>query len=95
MIYPSLGIKVQGNNYSNLKTDASLSLAIGGAGGGFVGTDAAYLPDQNFLKDVVGIVSNDTTVIACTKAGAATSIGFVAAQTSQNLIHSAGKNWTD
>ena len=41
--------------YDNSKTDASLSVAIGGATGFFVGTDTAYLPDQNFLIKAVGI----------------------------------------
>lgn len=39
-------------DYRNLKNDASLSAAIGGATAVFVGTDTAYNPDQNWLKDV-------------------------------------------
>lgn len=95
MIYPSLGLKVEPASYSNLKKDASLSLAIGAAGGGFVGTDAIYHPDENFLKDIVGVLPHDSTLVACSKAGTATSIGFVAVQTAQNISYHADKNWTD
>lgn len=95
MVYPKLGLQVEPNNYKNLKNDASLSLSIGAAGGGFVGTDAVYLPEQNFLKDVVGVNGADSTALACTKAGSATSIGFIAAQSVQNVSYSKGKNWTD
>lgn len=95
MVYPSLGLKVEPASYSNLKKDASLSLAIGAAGGGFVGTDALYHPDENFLKDVVGVLPYDSTLVACSKAGTATSIGFVAVQTAQNVSYHQNKNWTD
>jgi len=95
MALPKLGLQVAPNNYSNLKNDASLSLSIGAAGGGFVGTDVAYLPEQNFLAPAVGVQASDSIALACTKAGSATSIGFLAAQTAQNLAYSPTKNWTD
>lgn len=41
--------------FENSRTDKSLSLAIGGATGFFVGTDTAYLPAENFLIGAVGI----------------------------------------
>jgi hypothetical protein len=46
---------IQEPTYENSKTDTSLSVAIGGATGFFVGTDTAYLPDQNMLINIVGI----------------------------------------
>ena len=94
-VFPTLGLAVAPASYKNLKDDASLSLAIGGAGGGFVGTDVAYLPDQNFLKSVVGVEAGDSVAIACSKAGGATSLGFLAVQSAQNVAYPAGKNWTD
>lgn len=95
VVYPTLGLAVAPASYKNLKNDASLSLAIGGAGGGFVGTDINYLPGQNFLKDLVGVDAADSVSVACTKAGSATSLGFLAVQSVQNVGHGAGKNWTD
>jgi len=94
-VYPSLGVKVAPNDYSNLKTDTSLSLSIGAACGGFVGTDTVYLPEQNFLKDFVGVDGADSTLTQMKKAGSATSIGFAVAQTTQNLTYAPKKNWTD
>jgi uncharacterized membrane protein YfcA len=94
-VYPNLGLRVAPNNYSNLKTDTSLSFSIGAACGGFVGTDAVYLPEQNFLKEIVGIEGADPTLTQMKKAGSATSIGFAVAQTGQNLTYAPKKNWVD
>jgi hypothetical protein len=74
--------------YENSKTDASLSVAIGGATGFFVGTDTAYLPDQNFLIHLVGIQEGTSDMVAST-------LGFVSAQTTMNLIYPRGKCWND
>jgi hypothetical protein len=41
--------------HENQNNDASLSVAIGGTTGFFVGTDAAYLLEQNWLIGAVGI----------------------------------------
>lgn len=82
-------------SYENSKTDTSLSLAIGGATGFFVGTDAAYLPDQNFLIDVVGIADGTPDLTGCAIAGTSTGMGFLAAQTPMNLAFPAGKSWND
>mmetsp|Transcript_12411 Transcript_12411/g.24811 ORF Transcript_12411/g.24811 Transcript_12411/m.24811 type:complete len:319 (+) Transcript_12411:81-1037(+) len=81
--------------YENSKTDKSLSAAIGGATGFFVGTDTAYLPAQNFLFDVVGIHDATPQLMGCAIAGTSTGLGFVAAQTTLNAIYPAGKLWND
>merc|ERR1712232_939916 len=77
---------VEGPTYENSKNDASLSVAIGGATGFFVGTDAAYLPDQNFLIDVVGIKDGTPDLTGCAIAGTSTAMGFITDQTVENLI---------
>jgi len=81
--------------YDNSKNDASLSVAIGGATGFFVGTDAAYLPDQNFLIDVVGITDSVPQLQGCAIAGTSTSLGFMATQTGMNFAFPAKKCWND
>ena len=80
----------------NLKDDIKLSAAIGGAAGGFVGTDTAYLNGVgNPLESIVGVYPNDSELVQMTKAGASTSIGFIVTQTAQNVIDGKDKNWTD
>ncbi len=81
--------------YANSKNDASLSVAIGGATGFFVGTDAAYLPDQNFLIDVVGIPDGTPDLAGCAIAGSSTALGFATCQTGFNVVFPAGKCWND
>ena len=81
--------------YENSKNDLSLSVAIGGATGFFVGTDAAYLPDQNFLINVVGIQPGTPDLVGCAIAGSSTSLGFMTAQSGFNVIFPAGKCWND
>lgn len=82
-------------SYENSKTDTSLSVAIGGATGFFVGTDAAYLPDQNFLINVVGIQDGTPDLVGCAIAGSSTSLGFLTTQSLFNVIYPAGKCWND
>lgn len=86
---------VEEPTYENSKDDASLSVAIGGATGFFVGTDAAYLPEQNFLIGVVGIGDNVPDLTGCAIAGTSTAMGFATAQTGLNLIFPKGKCWND
>ena len=81
--------------FENSVTDRSLSVAIGGATGFFVGTDAAYLPSQNFLINVVGIHDATPALAGCAIAGASTSLGFMSAQTALNVVYPAGKLWND
>lgn len=82
-------------SYENSKTDASLSIAIGSATGFFVGTDALYLPDQNFLIDLVGIPDGTPDLKGCIIAGTSTSLGFGATQSVFNVIYPKDKCWND
>lgn len=86
---------VEEPTYENSKNDASLSCAIGGATGFFVGTDAAYLPDQNFLIDFVGIQDGTPDLAGCAIAGTSTSMGFLASQSVFNIVYPTGKCWND
>jgi len=81
--------------YDNSKNDASLSAVIGGATGFFVGTDAAYLPDQNFLINFVGITDGTPDLVGCAIAGTSTSMGFFTSQSVFNVIYPTGKCWND
>eukprot|EP00977_Amphora_coffeiformis_P027120 scaffold33867_cov154-Amphora_coffeaeformis.AAC.2 len=77
--------------YENQKNDASLSAAIGGATAFFVGTDVAYLPEQNFLIGAVGIQDGTPDIVGSAIAGTSTSMGFCAAQSTFNMIYPAGR----
>lgn len=79
----------------NNMNDKALSAAIGGATGFFVGTDAAYLPDQNFLIDMFGIKDGTPDLMGCAIAGSSTAMGFLAAQSVENVVYPAGKCWND
>ncbi|KAL7534897.1 hypothetical protein ACHAXR_008911 [Thalassiosira sp. AJA248-18] len=81
--------------YENSTTDKSLSVAIGGATGFFVGTDTAYLPTQNFLINAVGINDATPAIAGCAIAGSSTSLGFLTAQTPLNALYPSGKLWND
>jgi|EP00979_Chaetoceros_neogracilis_P018422 hypothetical protein len=94
-ILPGFLEYVEEPTYENSKNDASLSIAIGGATGFFVGTDTAYLPDQNFLIEIVGIQDGTSTLGGCVIAGTSTSLGFAASQTGLNLAYPKGKCWND
>jgi hypothetical protein len=86
---------IESPSYSNIKTDAALSLSIGGATSAFVGTDVVYLPAENPLIGVVGINETDAVLTGTVKAGCSTTLGFALAQLPQNLIYGRGKNWAD
>ena len=63
-------LSIDGNNYNNLKNDASLSLAIGGGSSAFVGTDVAYLSGEgNFLRPIVGVEPDMSAIEGCIRAG--------------------------
>jgi hypothetical protein len=81
--------------YKNSLNDASLSIAIGSATGFFVGTDAVYLPDQNFLINVVGIQDGTGDLTAAAIAGSSTALGFGTCQMGFNAIFPPGKCWND
>ena len=86
-------------NYANLKADAALSLAIGGATGCFVGTDVSFVTpagvDQNWLRPIVGVEDGVSDLSGMISAGTSTSLGFMGLQTVQNGVVPAGKNWLD
>ena len=85
---------VEEASYGNLKADAMLSVAIGGACGGFVGTDVSF-GASNWLRPVVGIEDSYSLLMGTCTAGLSTSLGFTAFQTVENVVVSPGKNWVD
>jgi hypothetical protein len=94
-VFPSFLEYVEEPSYENSTTDAALSVAIGGATGFFVGTDAAYLPSQNFLIDIVGIHDGTPDLLGCAIAGSSTGLGFGVAQSFMNVAYPTGKSWND
>lgn len=84
---------ISGNDYGNLKTDAQLSLSIGGAAGAFVGT-CAGMPG-NWLEGLVGVTDSMSDLTGMVKAGTSTALGFAAFQAVQSLVWPSGRNWTD
>lgn len=94
-IFPGFLKYVEEPTYENSKTDALLSIAIGSATGFFVGTDVAYLPQQNFLIDIVGIPDGTPDLVGCAIAGSSTALGFVTAQSGFNIVIPKGKCWND
>jgi len=94
-IFSGFMTKIQEPTYENSKHDASLSYVIGGATGFFVGTDAAYLPDQNFLINLVGIQDDTPDLVGCALAGSSTALGFMTSQSVFNVVYPTGKCWND
>jgi hypothetical protein len=81
--------------FENSCTDAALSTAIGGAAGFFTGTDAVYLPEQNFLLHVVGIPDGTPDLVGAAIAGTSTSLGFFTVQSGLNVTYPKGTCWND
>lgn len=94
-LLPSFLEYVEEPTYENSKTDMSLSVSIGGATGFFVGTDAVYLPSQNFLIDIVGITEGTPDLLGCAIAGSSTSLGFGVSQSAMNFVFPTSKCWND
>ena len=86
---------VEGPNFENSCTDAALSTAIGGATACFVGTDIAYLPEQNWMAGAVGIADGTPDLTGCAIAGTSTALGFCVVQSGLNIAYPAGKCWND
>ncbi len=86
---------VDGPSAANARTDALLSAAIGGATAGFVGTDAVYHVDENFLVGIVGIQPGTPDLLGCALAGSSTTLGFCGSMAVMNFAVKEGKNWTD
>jgi len=95
ILYGSSGLMpaISPNSKQNLKSDAFLSVSIGGGSACFVGTDYNML--GNPFKDLLGITPTDTAVMGCLRAGTSTSLGYLAFQTGQNLALPVGKNYLD
>lgn len=94
-LYPRLGLStVEPASSSNLMSDATLSLSIGGATGAFVGTDVTF-GGQNWLRPVVGIEDCTANLAGMVTAGASTSLGFTAFQSVQNVAFKPDNSWVD
>lgn len=85
---------VENANYSNLKADAALSVAVGGAGGAFLGCDLSY-GASNFLGPIVGVSPDAAALTGSLLAGSSTALGFTAVQMGQNIIYPKDKCWVD
>jgi len=94
-LYPQLGMTaVEPATYSNLKTDATLSLSIGGATGAFVGTDISF-GCENWLRPTVGIEEGVGALNSMVTAGGSTALGFTVFQGLQNITFPRDKSWLD
>lgn len=93
-VYGNLFDAVEPTNYTNLKNDAALSVAIGGAAGAFLGTDLSY-GATNWLGGMVGIPDTASAVTASCLAGSSTALGFSVVQMGQNTVYKNGKCWLD
>ena len=94
-LYPRLGMTaIESPSSSNLKSDATLSMSIGGATGAFVGTDIGF-GDQNWLRPVFGIEDSAGALAGMTTAGSSTAFGFATFQSVQNVSVPHDKTWVD
>lgn len=75
-------------DYNNLRADAQLSVAIGGATACFVGTDVSY-GDGNWLRPLVGVEESFGTIHGCVLAGTSTALGFTTVQIAENIVRAA------
>lgn len=93
-VYPKLGMKyIEAPTYRNLRDDAALSVAIGGATGMFVGTDVSMA--DNVFRGFVGIEDGFSTATGMAIAGKSTAVGFLGVQAAMNAFLPAGRNWLD
>ena len=76
LIYSPIFAGVEEANYANLKADAALSVAVGGAAGCFVGTDVSYA-GANWLRPLVGVEETCASTTASVLAGSSTALGFM------------------
>ena len=93
-IYQPIMPALPGPDYSNLRYDAQLSLAVGGATGVFVGTDTSY-GAENWMTGLIGIGDDDAILMGMVKAGSSTALGFCAVQLVQNVTIPHGNCWLD
>eukprot|EP00562_Extubocellulus_spinifer_P008805 CAMPEP_0178494262 /NCGR_PEP_ID=MMETSP0696-20121128/12924_1 /TAXON_ID=265572 /ORGANISM="Extubocellulus spinifer, Strain CCMP396" /LENGTH=341 /DNA_ID=CAMNT_0020122335 /DNA_START=79 /DNA_END=1104 /DNA_ORIENTATION=+ len=93
-IYAPIFSGVEEATYANLKADAALSAAVGGAAGCFVGTDVSYAA-ANWLRPLVGVEETTAAVTASVLAGSSTALGFTVVQMGENAIYPKNKCWVD
>jgi len=84
---------VEEATYANLKADAALSVAVGGAAGCFLGTDISY-GAANWMTPI-GIQETYSPLLASTVAGTSTMLGFSVVQAGENLVYAKDKCWVD
>lgn len=85
---------VEGPTTTNLRDDATLSVAIGGATGTFVGVVIDFA-DNPFIGTPIAIIAAASTASGCVSSSMATILGFSVTQTLQNLVFPKGTNWID
>eukprot|EP01083_Nonionella_stella_P055506 146398_1 len=85
---------VEEATYANLKADAALSVAVGGAAGCFLGTDVSY-GAANWMGSAIGIQDTYSPLLSSAVAGTSTMLGFSVIQTGENLIYPKDKCWVD
>eukprot|EP00567_Pseudictyota_dubia_P017567 CAMPEP_0197451478 /NCGR_PEP_ID=MMETSP1175-20131217/29012_1 /TAXON_ID=1003142 /ORGANISM="Triceratium dubium, Strain CCMP147" /LENGTH=336 /DNA_ID=CAMNT_0042984207 /DNA_START=200 /DNA_END=1210 /DNA_ORIENTATION=+ len=85
---------VEEGTYANLKADAALSVAVGGAAGCFLGTDVSY-GAANWMGSAIGIQETYSPGLASAVAGTSTMLGFGVVQTGENLVYAKDKCWVD
>lgn len=93
-VYGKIFDGVDEATYANLKADAALSVAVGGAAGCFVGTDVSY-GAANWLRPIVGVEETTASMTASVLAGSSTSLGFCVVQMGENALYPKNKCWVD
>jgi hypothetical protein len=79
-VFQTIGIAAA--NAHNLREDAGLSVAIGGAAAMFVGTDVTI--PKNALDGVFGVFPEMGALEGCIRAGSSTAVGFALLHSIQN-----------
>lgn len=85
---------VEGPTMANLRDDFTLSVAIGGATGTFVGVVVDFA-DNPFLGSSIAILATASTASGCFSSSQATILGFSLVQAVQNLAFPKATNWID
>lgn len=93
-VYSPIFAGVEEANYANLKADAALGFAVGGAAGCFVGTDVSYAA-ANWLRPLVGVEETVSSTTASILAGSSTALGFTVIQMGENIVYPKNKCWVD
>jgi hypothetical protein len=94
IMYGNVMAGVETPTYANLKADAALSVAVGGAAGCFLGTDITY-EAANWLRPVVGIEETASALASSVLAGSSTALGFFVVQMGENAVYPKDKCWVD